>query len=291
MQEAQKNIYHCNYSFFVLWFSALIGVSIFAYNYNKSNDQLNTQPLGQLTDQDPAISEEHLAKTRKAAKSCLDTFIQFAAAKTSQSKSAYLLNGSNLILEINRHQLEKFTVNDIYRSQYVAFALEEVDGTPQAIARMRYTPIIHNELKIKEVTDLTNITEIEEDTDLKEITNSLDNDGTLAEHTSSEEDEKGQKDTQEDDGYQPVKVDNSFEFEVVFWFHDNAWKIDWQHYVRLSTADWNTFCTKATQNINSQNPLIVVKPLLCFLNLSMLKKVVQNKLRSLKILILIFNLH
>jgi len=221
-------------TFFAIWFLGLIGASILAYQYNTKNNQSTDQ----LTNTEKPNSEQ-IARKQKAVKDCFITFIKFATADTTQSKSAYILNGSELILDMNRHKLEKFSVNDIHRSKFVTFDLIETGEFPQASIRMIYLPITSNKLDVKEVTDLTNVSEIQKDADLKEITDSLKNEDNPVLTPSAEKQEEDLQEKKETLGFNSY---SSFEFEVVFWLQNGEWKLDWPNYVRLCEANWNQFC-------------------------------------------------
>ena len=234
MQKKKKQKLHT--LLFTLWFLGLIGISIFAYTYNKKNKNIN-----RIANQDQFVSEQHLAKIQKTAKECYLTFIKFATADTIQSKSYYILNGSELILDINHHNNEKFSIHDIYRSRPISFNLVENDDIPHTLMRMRYTPVIQDKLEIEEVTDLTNVAEIEKDTNLKKIVKHIDSDESKL---LNEDNESKTSETEQEsiENAQSVVIDNSFEFEVVFWLQGDEWKVDWQHYVRLNATNWDRFC-------------------------------------------------
>ena len=226
--------------FFALWLIGLASLAYFASNYNKPAKAQN-----QITEQNQEAEKQILIKKREAVKSVYSTFVRFGAADTTQSKSSFVLNGSDIVLEMNRYQLQKFSVRDIYRSKFASFDLIETGDLSKAIAIMRYTPVSNNTLKIKEVTDLKEVTEISADTDLKEITKSLSENKDTPTNTTAQ---KGQtvenKVIEQESTKQKSTIkneNNSFDFEVVFWNVDNTWKIDWQHYVRLNDIDWLNF--------------------------------------------------
>ena len=226
--------------FFALWLIGLASLAYFASNYNKLSEAQN-----QITEQNQEANKQILIKKREAVKSVYSTFVRFGAAETTQSKSSFVLNGSDIVLEMNKYRLEKFSVRDIYRSKFASFDLIETGEHTKVITTMRYTPVSNNTIKIEEVTDLKEVTEISADTDLKEITESLSENKDTPTNTTAQKDQTVENKVIEEESTKQKstikKEDNSFDFEVVFWNVDDTWKIDWQHYVRLNDTDWLDF--------------------------------------------------
>jgi len=227
--------------FFILWLLGLGGLAIIAHLYNKQPSDENQAKQDQLIAQ-----KENNANKLEALKKCFKTFVTFSTAKTTQSKSAQIINGSDLILDLNRYKAEKYLVNDIYRSKIAAANFIETKENTKLVTRMLYVPIVHENLEIKEVTSLSDVSDIEENTDLNEIIDSVEK---LGENNSEDDNESDKKINLDQEISENKKTDdNSFEFEVVFWLQDGQWKMDWKHYVRFGEINWFSFIESKTLN-------------------------------------------
>lgn len=120
----------------VMWIG---GLMVIAYMTNK----LNKQAKSAASRSDLQLSEEdkaYLVRKNDALQKCTNRFIQFASDTIVHSKSTHMLNGSDLVLDINRYYRGNLMKNDLAASRMLAFNLIENGDEPKAAALYRYQP-------------------------------------------------------------------------------------------------------------------------------------------------------
>lgn len=94
-------------------------------------------------EEDIELGEEdkaYLSRKTEAFKKCSKRFTSFATTTVVHSKSAHILNGSDLVLDINRYYRGNLMKNDLASSRTIAFDLIEEGEKSKAAALLRYTP-------------------------------------------------------------------------------------------------------------------------------------------------------
>ena len=118
-----------------VWIAGLAFLTFITYRtHNKA--QAAVKEDIELDDQDKA----YLARKEKAFSKCRRTFYDFITATSVQSKSNHILNGSDLILDINNHYTNNLINTNLVDSVILNYELTEIDGQSRLSLLLNYTP-------------------------------------------------------------------------------------------------------------------------------------------------------
>jgi len=128
-RQRQKWMFIC-----FIW---VVGLAVMALIANKMNNKAtvaNSEEVA-LDDEDKV----YLARKNEAVRKCSTCFIKFASQTAVHAKSTHILNGSDLVLDINRYYEGNLMKNDLAASKIISFEMIEANGQTKAISKMRYT--------------------------------------------------------------------------------------------------------------------------------------------------------
>lgn len=119
----------------ILWILGLGGVLLTVSKLNKKAEAASIEN-NKLDDED----KDYLIRKRTAYNKCADRFAKFVSANIVNTKSAHILNGSELVLDIDRYYATNYMNNQLTSSRYVDFRLIEEKNTTKAELLLEYTP-------------------------------------------------------------------------------------------------------------------------------------------------------
>lgn len=116
----------------------VLGLAVFALMANRVSNkaQVAKQADVKLDDEDRA----YLARKSEAFQKCSRRFSQFANDTIAHSKSSHILNGSDLVLDINRYYNRNLMNNDLATSRIIRFDLIENGEQPKVAVIYKYQP-------------------------------------------------------------------------------------------------------------------------------------------------------
>ena len=115
----------------------VVGLAVIALMANRVNNKAKAAAIAdvELDDADKA----YVIRKNDAYQKCKSRFVRFARVSVVQSKSSHILNGSELVLDINRYYRGNLMRNDLASSEIIKFDLIESGDQPKAAALFRYT--------------------------------------------------------------------------------------------------------------------------------------------------------
>jgi|GEM_PF-2225108 len=122
----------------IICFMWLAGLVVIALMANRVNNQATAAAEDdvELDDEDKAF----VIRKDEALEKCANRFGQFAIDTVTHSKSSHILNGSDLVLDINRYYSGTLMKNDLATSRMVRFDLIENREQAKVVAKYRYQP-------------------------------------------------------------------------------------------------------------------------------------------------------
>jgi DNA-directed RNA polymerase subunit RPC12/RpoP/cbb3-type cytochrome oxidase subunit 3 len=119
----------------LMWVFCLGVLAFVAYRMNNKAKNANKANM-ELGEEDSA----YLAKKNDALEKCTVRFIQFATESIISSKSSHLLNGSDLILDLNRYYGSNMMKHDLAKSKIIQYELDESGKHTKFKALYKYQP-------------------------------------------------------------------------------------------------------------------------------------------------------
>ncbi len=119
----------------ILWIMGLAGVLFSVSKLNKEaevasikNDQLDNE------------DKDYFIRKKTAYNKCINRFSSFVSANIINTKSTHILNGSELVLDIDRYYASNFMNNQLTSSRHLNFRLIEEKNSTKAELLLEYTP-------------------------------------------------------------------------------------------------------------------------------------------------------
>lgn len=119
----------------LIWVAGLAMITMMANNMSNKAEQAAKADV-ELDDADKA----YLSIKEEALQKCASRFLMFVSETVTHSKSRHILNGSDLVLDINRYYSGHLMKNDLAASKIINFELIESGEQPKVAAILRYTP-------------------------------------------------------------------------------------------------------------------------------------------------------
>ncbi len=118
-----------------LWVLCLAVIATMAFNMNKK------AKAAAKTDVELDVEDKsYLARKEEALTKCMKRFLLFTTENIIHSKSAHILNGSDLVLDINRFYKGNLIKNELTKSRIISFDLIESKNQSKAIVLLNYNP-------------------------------------------------------------------------------------------------------------------------------------------------------
>ena len=130
-QQQRKNIIAIG----ALWVLCLAVIALMAFNMNEKAKEAAKTDV-ELDEED----KSYLARKENALTKCINRFRAFTTENIIHSKSAHILNGSDLVLDINRYYKGNLIKSELTAARVASFDLIESKNQSKAIALLNYTP-------------------------------------------------------------------------------------------------------------------------------------------------------
>ncbi|MGJ8656089.1 MAG: hypothetical protein ACSHX6_06540 [Akkermansiaceae bacterium] len=119
----------------LIWVVGLAMITLMGISMNDKAKLAGKSDV-ELDDADKA----YLIRKDEAFQKCAQRFLRFASETVIHSKSSHILNGSDLVLDINRYYSSHLMKNDLATSRILRFDLVESDENSKLVALLRYIP-------------------------------------------------------------------------------------------------------------------------------------------------------
>ncbi|MFT5906532.1 MAG: transcription initiation factor TFIIIB Brf1 subunit/transcription initiation factor TFIIB [Cryomorphaceae bacterium] len=119
----------------LIWVAGLVVIALMANRMNNKAKAASKSSV-ELDEADKA----YVARKDEALQKCAKRFISFATETVSHSKSSHILNGSELVLDINRYYSGNLMKNDLAASRIIRFDLIESGEQPKVVLLYKYQP-------------------------------------------------------------------------------------------------------------------------------------------------------
>lgn len=119
----------------ILCIAVISMVSFMAFRMNEKSKRASKSDTAL-----DAADTAYLAKKKEASRICQSRFKLFSVETAIHSKSAHILNGSDLVLDINRYYLTNLMKPELSNAQMIKFEIIETAEEAKAEALYRYQP-------------------------------------------------------------------------------------------------------------------------------------------------------
>ena len=119
----------------IMWVTCLAVITLMVHRVNKKAQaaKLTDVVLG-------AEDSAYLARKNEAIEKCARRFIQFVGETITPAKSSHILNGSDLVLDINRYYATNLMKQDLAKSRIIKYQFDETGEHAKLLALYRYQP-------------------------------------------------------------------------------------------------------------------------------------------------------